>query len=56
VIALVAVNFSWAACKVLLDVSNVGTAMVLAIPNSFTSVDTEDTKKIVPQCIVTNKD
>lgn len=35
VIALVAVNFSWSACKVLIDVSNVATATVLAIPQSL---------------------
>ena len=38
-IALVAVNFSWSACKVLIDVSNVATATVLAIPNQLKKVD-----------------
>lgn len=54
VIALVAVNFSWSACKVLVDVSNVGTATILAIPQSFQS--TESATKVQPTCDVVTKD
>lgn len=35
VFALVAVNFSWAACVFMVDVSNVATAVVLSVPQSL---------------------
>lgn len=42
VFALVAVNFSWAACVFLVDVSNVATTAVLAVPQSLREKHTGD--------------
>lgn len=50
VIALVAVNFSWSACKVLIDFSNVATATVLAIPMDFMQTKGEVTTNL--KCVL----
>ena len=47
VIALVAVNFSWGACKLMLDASNVWTAAVLTIPQSLPTFSKEIKDKTV---------